>query len=641
MWKKGRRMLAAALAVVLAVGTISEDTTMALAKEVVSEEESQIFEEPAQEGVKAASDDYVYTEREDGTLEISFYSGNDSVIAVPDQIDGRDVTSLGLSFSKCRPLYAVAIGANVSHIDPVSFSDSVSLKYITVDARNPYYASKDGILYNKDMTELICCPIGREGKVDIPAGVVSIGRLAFGNCHLLTEVTIPEGVASIGDSAFGNCISLTGITIPASVTELGNAVFSGCSSMKEAELKAGNLIQIVSSAFSGCGLERIVIPEGITSIGDSAFQSCESLRDVMIPESVTSIGVNAFLDCKSLEGVTLSQNVAAIGGQAFQGCSSLTEIIVDEQNQGYAVGDGILYDKAMTELICCPAGKTGEAAVAENVKKIGDSAFSGCTGLTGVVLPEGLETIGGYAFWGCSSLQGIVIPEAVKEVGAYVFQDCSSLKSAVIKGCIKGIYSYVFSGCGSLQELVLPEGMETIGMYAFLDCSSLGEITIPASVNGIDDMAWEGCENLASITVSSENSTYASDESGVLYNKSMTELICCPPNHPGGENSTFLVPEGVTSLKKHAFQGSRRLKKIELPESMSTIGNGEDVFGGCSLLEEIVVAENNPNFTSEQGRCMIKERQGYCVGQAVRRQRLQFCRKQWKVLGLRHFGAAI
>lgn len=556
--------------------------------------------ETVPEGRKMEAGDFTYVEREDGTLEVTYYTGSDSVIAIPDQIDGKKVVSLGLTFSKCCPLRAVAIGANISDISPVSFSDSISLKYLAVDSRNPYFTSKDGILYSKDMAKLICCPMGKEGNVEVPEGVTSIGKGAFAGCHLVSGITLPQGLVSIGETAFENCISLPGITVPASVEELGNAVFSGCTSLKEVTLTAGNLKGIVSSAFSGSGLERISIPEGVTSIGDSAFQSCGNLQEVSFPEGITSIGFQAFWGCSGLAGLTIPKSVAEIGGQAFQGCSSLPEIGVDGENQYFSSEQGLLYNIDKTELLCCPEGKIGEVSLPGSVKKIADAAFAGCTGLTGVALPEGLETVGGYAFFGCSGLLGISVPETVTAVGSNVFQGCSSLGRAELKGGIEAVPSYAFDGCGSLKELVLPETLKSIGIYAFQGCSSLPGVALPASVTGIDGMAFDGCGSLASITVAEENGAFASLD-GVLYSKNGAELVCCPPNHPGGENGVYTVPEGVSTLKKHAFQGSRNIKKVELPESLSVMENFEDVFSYCTSLEEISVAEGNAIFSSENG----------------------------------------
>ena len=103
--------------------------------------------------------------------------------------------------------------------------------------------------------------------------------------------------------------------------------------------------------------------------------------------------------------------MGVIGGQAFQGCASLTAIEVDGLNQNYASAEGILYSKDMAALVCCPAGKSGDAAVAAEVKKIEPYAFFGCAGLTGAALPEGVESIGMYAFSECSGLREIALPD--------------------------------------------------------------------------------------------------------------------------------------------------------------------------------------------------------------------------------------
>ena len=78
-----------------------------------------------------------------------------------------------------------------------------------VESENPEYSSADGVLFNKNKTELLCCPARKSGNYDIPNSVTSIGDRAFGYCSNLTSVTIPNSVTSIGDMAFENCSSLT------------------------------------------------------------------------------------------------------------------------------------------------------------------------------------------------------------------------------------------------------------------------------------------------------------------------------------------------------------------------------------------------------------------------------------------------
>ena len=206
------------------------------------------------------------------------------------------------------------------------------------------------------------------------------------------DITIPEkvtynsieySVTSIGYEAFSYCRSLTSITIPNSVTSIGERAFMDCES-----------------------LTSITIPNSVTSIGNSAFLGCSSLTSITIPNSVTSIGYSAFSGCSSLTSITIPNSVTYIGSGAFSGCSSLTSIEVNANNQNYASIDGVLYNKEITTLICCPSGKTS-ITIPNSVTSIGDYAFRYCSSLTSITIPNSITSIGNYAFLGCSSLTSI------------------------------------------------------------------------------------------------------------------------------------------------------------------------------------------------------------------------------------------
>ena len=96
-----------------------------------------------------------------------------------------------------------------------------------MEANNQNYASIDGILYNKEITTLICYPGGKT-SITIPNSVTSIGEVAFSGCKSLTSITIPNSVTSIKKEAFKGCSSLTSISLPNSVTSIGNEAFQFC-----------------------------------------------------------------------------------------------------------------------------------------------------------------------------------------------------------------------------------------------------------------------------------------------------------------------------------------------------------------------------------------------------------------------------
>ena len=94
-----------------------------------------------------------------------------------------------------------------------------------------YFSSFGGILYNKDLTEIVAVPHGIKGEVVLADTLTSIGNYAFYKCSGLTSVTMLEGVTSIGNSVFSGCSSLTNIIIPEGVTSIGGWAFNYCSAL--------------------------------------------------------------------------------------------------------------------------------------------------------------------------------------------------------------------------------------------------------------------------------------------------------------------------------------------------------------------------------------------------------------------------
>ncbi|MCD8132582.1 MAG: leucine-rich repeat domain-containing protein [Clostridiales bacterium] len=144
------------------------------------------------------------------------------------------VTTIGDgAFYFCESLTSVTIPASVTFIGDGAFYGCESLTDITVDAENSAYASLDGVLFNKDQTELICCPVRKTGEYVIPASVTTIGEFAFDGCENLTSVVIGSGVTTITDSAFWYCTGLTSLVIGSGVTTIGDYAFEGCEGLTD------------------------------------------------------------------------------------------------------------------------------------------------------------------------------------------------------------------------------------------------------------------------------------------------------------------------------------------------------------------------------------------------------------------------
>ena len=262
-------------------------------------------------------------------------------------------------------------------------------------------------------------------SVVIEDGVTSIGYYAFADCEMLTSVSIPESVLHIRGGAFYNCRSLLSVDLPSGITEIDYDTFCFC-----------------------LALEHVTIPEGVTYIGFQAFAECMSLDGLVLPSTLEIIDNRAFHDCSSLTSLYLPASLNYFGEQAFLGCFSLPGFEVDPDNPVFCSCEGVLFNKDMTELIFCPAGKAGDYVVPEGVQTIGTEAFYECSQITSITLPDGLLTISDYAFGGCYGLTSILIPDSVSSIGDYAFYACGNMRFIVFLGGLNFVYGwYIFEGC--------------------------------------------------------------------------------------------------------------------------------------------------------------------------------------------------
>ena len=388
------------------------------------------------------SGDYEYELLDDGTAEITGYTGSDTSITIPSQIDGYTVTTIGfLSFECCDRLASITIPDSVTIIDNWAFSDCTSLTRITI----PDSVTTIGI----------CAFSGTSWYDNQPDGLVYAGKVAYkykGDCP--SEVIIKDGTKGIGGGAFEDCTSLTNITIPDSVTSIGDYAFNNCTSLTSVTIGNG-VTTIGSRAFSYCeSLTSIKIPDSVTTIGNSAFSGCTSLTSITIPDSVTTIGNSAFSGCTSLTSITIPDSVTIIGGYAFYGTAWY-----NNQPDGLVYAGRVAY-KYKGE---CPS----EVIIKDGTKSIVCKAFEYCRNLTSITIPDSVIDIGVYAFEDCKSLTSITIPDSVITIGDYAFEDCTSLTSITIPDSVTAIGDCAFYKCKSLTSITIPDSVINIGVYAF------------------------------------------------------------------------------------------------------------------------------------------------------------------------------
>lgn len=235
-----------------------------------------------------------------------------------------------------------------------------ALEEIQVAGDNPYYMSVNGILYNKDMSELKVYPAEKKGDVYVfPDTVTAIGSRAFAMTTHLEKVDIPQTVTNIGYGVFKGS-SVEEVRLPDGITEVGENMFSGCTQLR-----------------------NVYIPEGVTKINEYAFYKCTRLKNIdFLPSSVTEIGEDAFSDCRNLETVIIPRSVETLGREAFFGCNHIEKVVLSSK---------------VTEIPswCFSESVIEELYIPEGVKKINGNAFD--KNILVAYLPRSLEEIGsGY-----------------------------------------------------------------------------------------------------------------------------------------------------------------------------------------------------------------------------------------------------
>lgn len=245
----------------------------------------------------------------------------------------------GDTFSYCYALENIDIHKNIEEIAINAFGECTSLKSINVDADNQYYCSVDGVLFNKEQTELLRYPSAKADKSYIvPNGIEYIGEDAF-EYTLLEEITLPESLKSIGEWAFCPAENLKSIRIPSNVESIAENTFILCGALSEITVDENNEYYSASDnilfnkdktklvRYSPCKTDTAYsIPSSVKEIASRAFDGNKNITRVSIPHGVTMVDRYTFRDCTSLAEVYIPNTVTKIGAWAFENCDAVTDI---------------------------------------------------------------------------------------------------------------------------------------------------------------------------------------------------------------------------------------------------------------------------------------------------------------------------
>ena len=226
---------------------------------------------------------------------------------------------------------------------------------------------------------------------------------------------------------------------------------------------------IMAVAIMLLSLQAMAYDFSYTHQGKTLYYDITSSNSVKVAACDTTVNGDVVIP-SSLEYNGTTYSVTSIGSDAFSGCSGLTSVTIP--NSVTFIGSRAFRGCHGLTSVTLP----------NSVTSIEYSAFSGCSGLTSVSIPNSVTSIGIYAFYGCSGLTSVSIPNSVTSIGNYAFYGCSGLTPVTIPNSVTSIEGSAFSGCSGLTSVTIGTGVTSIGSYAFFDCSGLASVKCLASI---------------------------------------------------------------------------------------------------------------------------------------------------------------
>lgn len=496
----------------------------------------------------------LYSVIDNSYIMITGYNGENPEVIIPSSINKLPVVGIeDVAFENNTIITSLKIPSSVLTIGAAILKGCTNIQSVKIDNAYAFRSynnsdSKDVNLFgkefisskldnlivnsNKDVT-LHFRNIQSVKSIEI-LGNITLDYNAFENCNNLTNITLSSDIKQINNWAFGNCSSLKNVYYNGSMEDwckitfidnLSNPMYyaehlyfldSNNEYQELTEIIITNTItEIGDNQFYGFNnINYIIIPEGVTSIGEYAFEGINTDK-IVLPKSLKSIGrynFNSSSDYIFYNGTEEEYQTIAIkdGNQCLKSenytkyyNSNVTsiDIISNDKYSCFKTSDNRIFDLKWIDKTVVSVDLNTEFEGA-NVITLAYGAFSNCSSLKSITLPDTLTSIGSYAFYGCTNLTSITIPNGVKEIKNNTFHNCSNLKSIVLPDNVESIGSSAFYSCDALESIIIPEGVSRIESYTFYSCDKLEDVILPDTLTYIGTEAFHYCNSLRFIDIS-------------------------------------------------------------------------------------------------------------------------------------------
>ena len=409
-----------------------------------------------------------------GNIENGAFSGISSLVSVIISDKVRIIEPY--AFMNCTGLVSAALGNGAICVGDYGFYGCHNLEKVS-GGKNLYVIGKSAFEKCAALTGFA-----------FPDRLVSIGAEAFGDCGSLAEIALPDELSELGDYAFRNCSLLTDVYLPSGIggkpagifyacaslgtfsggeglSGFGEAFFYNCTRLRNVAIpKNAAFDEIGDYAFFGCtGILSLPAAGNIKVIGKYAYASSGIAGDLKIPSGIKSIGERSFAVCPGITSVDIT-SATEVGSGAFSACENLKSVSFDTLS---VPEECFSYCGALENVTLASAGDI----------TLGKSAFAACVSLTGFDFISRITKLEEMALAGCTGFTALEF-SALTEIGNNAFSGCTKLALLTLPDTLLRIGSMAFYNCGSLRALTIPASVEYIDEYCFAEWSASQVITI-------------------------------------------------------------------------------------------------------------------------------------------------------------------
>ena len=548
-------------------------------------------------------------------------------IALPEGLE-----TIGQYAFAATGISSIAFPSTVRSIGESCLADTRNLNEITVNEANPYYTVVDGVLYDKDISNLIKVTVGHT-SLSIPKTVKTIDSNAINQTNMRTLI-IPNTVEYLKRYAIRNNEKLKTLVIGSSVKEIGFPSITGNPVLKSVfsrnpepvELSEGDMFVIGQDS-----IPTLFVPEGssqkyaatkgwdvFTNIREYSLAGIDTYSGEASAASVVVDGLAYDLNKQEMTATVVTDSYIGENGSTSLCDPYSGSIVVPEE----ITVDGVTYPVTELGECCFTMRKIDSITLPSTLKKINYRGLSSVWGLKSITIPASVEEIESSAFTLNYDLEEMKIEEGNKHfvmegnmllsadktrflylLGATDWNKSIDLK---LPATVKTIDDAALNGSAAVTSLTLPEGLESIGVMG-LGGISVSSIHIPSSVKSIGESFMILAENLKEITLGEGNANFAMSN-GMLLTKDMTELVLMPCIHDNYQipesvttlrgasasclqTTSFVIPDGVKTLKQLVCAFSEMLETVVIGSGVENWGEG--AFRLCESIKSIYLRSEN------------------------------------------------